>query len=49
MLLLVRLERKQKNSSDQFRIRIFLSVSSSFGIETINMFIHSHSSLENHT
>ena len=40
---------KQKNSSNAFQIRIFLLLSYSFGIETINMFIHSHSTLENHT
>ena len=43
---LVRLERKQTNP---FRIRIFLFLSYSFGIETINTFIHSRSSPENHT
>ena len=47
--LLIRLERKQKNSSNPFRIRIFLFLSYSLGIETINTFIHSHSSRENHT
>ena len=41
MLSLLRLERKQKNSSNPFRIRIFLFLSYSFGIETINTFIHS--------
>ena len=40
---------KQKNSSSAFWIRIFLLLSYSFGIETINMFIHSRSTLENHT
>ena len=40
---------KQKNSSNAFRIRIFLLLSYSFGIETINTFIRSHSALENHT
>ena len=35
--------------SNPFRIRIFLFLSYSFGIETINTFIHSRSSLENHT
>ena len=49
MLSLLRLERKQKNYSNPFRIRIFLFLSYSFGIETINTFIHSRSSLENHT
>ena len=32
MLSLLRLERKQKNYSNQFRIRIFLFLSYSFGI-----------------
>ena len=41
MLSLLRLERKQKNSSSPFQIRIFLFLSYSFGIETINTFIHS--------
>ena len=41
MLPLLRLERKQKNYSNPFRIRIFLFLSYSFGIETINTFIHS--------
>ena len=44
-----RLERKQKISSNAFRIRIFLLHSYSFGTETINTFIHSRSSLEIHT
>ena len=35
--------------SNAFRIRIFHFLSYSFGIETINTFIHSRSSLENHT
>ena len=35
--------------SNPFRIRIFHFLSYSFGIETINTFIHSRSSLENHT
>ena len=48
MLSLLRLACKQKNSSNLFRIRIFLLLSYSFGIETINTFIHSRSSLENH-
>ena len=38
-----------KNSSNPFRISIFLFLSYSFGSETINTFIHSRSSLENHT
>ena len=45
----LRLERKQTNSSNPFRIRIFLFFSYSFGIETINTFIHSCSSPENYT
>ena len=49
MLSLLRLERKQNNSSNPFRIRIFLFLSYSFGIETINTFIRSRSSFENHT
>ena len=49
MLSLLRLERKQKISSNAFRIRIFLFLSHSFGIETINTFIRSRSSLEKHT
>ena len=49
MLSLLRLERKQKNSSNPFGICIFLFLSYSFGIETINTFIHSRSSLKNHT
>ena len=44
MLSLLRLERKQKNYSNPFRIRIFLFLSYSFGIETINTFILSCSS-----
>ena len=38
-----------KNSSNAFRIRTFLLRSYSFGIATINTFIHSRSSLVNHT
>ena len=49
MLSLLRLERKQTNSSNLFRIRIFLFLSFSFGIDTINTFIHSRSSPEKHT
>ena len=41
MLPLLRIERKQKNYSNPFRIRIFLFLSYSFGIETMNTFIHS--------
>ena len=46
MSSLLKLKRKQKVSSNAFRIRIFLFRSYSFGIETINTFIHSRSSLE---
>ena len=49
MLSLLRLERKQKNYSNPFRIRTFLFLYFSFEIETVNTFIHSRSSLENHT
>ena len=50
MSSLLRLERKQKIYSNAFRICIFLfSRSYSFGIETINTFIHSRSSIENYT
>ena len=49
MLSLLRLERKQKNCSNRFRIGIFFFLSCSFGIETINTFVHSRSSLKNHT
>ena len=48
MLSLLRLERQQKNALNPFRIGTFL-LSYSFGIKLINMFIHSRSSLENHT
>ena len=41
MSLLLRLEHKQKNSLNTFRIRIFLFLSYSFEIEAINTFIHS--------
>ena len=44
MLLLLRLEHKQKNSSNPFRICIFFFLSYSFGIEAIKMFIQSSSS-----
>ena len=36
MLSLLTLERKQTNSSKSFRIRIFLFLSYSFGMEAIN-------------
>ena len=50
-LIITKLERKQKNSPNAFRIRTFLFRFYSFGIETINTSIHvrSRSSLENHT
>ena len=38
-----------KNSLTPFQIRMFLCLSYSFGIETINTFINCRSSLENHT
>ena len=41
MLSLLRLERKQENYSNPFRIRIFLFLSYSSGIEAINTFEHS--------
>ena len=44
--LFIRLERNQKASSNTFRIFMFLLRSYSFGFETINTFIISHSSLE---
>ena len=44
MLLLLRLEFKEENYSNPFQIRIFLFLSHSFGIKTINTFIHSRSS-----
>ena len=47
MSSLLRVERKQKISSNAFRIHIFLFIRSySFGIEKTSMFIHSRSSLE---
>ena len=50
MSSLLRLECKQKMiPANPFRIRIFLFLFFSFGIETINTLIHSRSSLENHT
>ena len=45
----LRLECEQKLSSSAFWIRIFLLHSYSCGIETINTFIHSCSSLANNT
>ena len=49
MLSLLRLERKQNNSSNPFLIRIFSFLSRSFGIQTTKTFVHSCSSLKNHT
>ena len=50
MSSLLILESKQKISSNVFRIWIFLfGCSYSFGMETINTFIHSRSSIENYT
>ena len=51
MSSLLRLGRKQKNSSNPFRIGIFLFLSYvySFGIDTINTFMHPRSSFENYT
>ena len=49
MLIFRRLERKQTISSNEFRIRIFPIHSYSFGIETIDTFIHFRISLEKHT
>ena len=49
MSWLLILKRKQKISSNAFRIGTFLFRSCSFGIETINTFIRSRSSFENHT
>ena len=48
ILSLLRLERKQKNSSNPFRIHMFLFLSYSFGIEAINTFINTRAFLENH-
>ena len=48
VIITYRLKRKQKNASNSFRIRRFLFLFL-FGIETINTFIHSRSSLKNHT
>ena len=49
MLSLLRLERKQNTSSNPFLIRIFFFLSDWFGIQTIKTFVHSRSSLKNHT
>ena len=42
-------QKQKKISENPFRIRTFLFLSYSFGIETINTFRHSCSSLDNHT
>ena len=47
--VIIRLERKQKISSNAFQICIFLFLSYSCGIETINTFIGSLGFLKNHT
>ena len=39
--IITKISDKQKNSSNPFRIHIFLFLSYSFGIATINTFIHS--------
>ena len=49
MLSLLRFERKEKNSSKPFRIRILIFLSYSVRIKTINTLVHSCSSLKNHT
>ena len=49
MSSLLRLERKRKNFSNAFRIRIFLFRFYSFGIERITTFVNFCSSLENQT
>ena len=46
---LLRLECKQRNSTNPFPIRIFIFLSYSFEIETINAIILSRSSFENRT
>ena len=49
MLPLLQIKAQTKIFWNPFRIRIFLFLSYSFGIKTINTFLHSRSSLENHT
>ena len=49
MSSLLTLEQQQKDFLKSTTIRIFLFISYSFGIETVNTFIHSCSSFENHT
>ena len=49
-LSLLRLERKQNSSSNPFRFRIFLCLSYSIGMETINFsYVYVHISLKIHT
>ena len=49
-LSLLRLERKQNSSSNPFRFRIFLCLSYSIGMETINFsYVYVHISLKTHT
>ena len=48
-VIITKIIAQTKNSSNALRIRIFLFVSYAFGIEMINTFIHSRSSLNNHT
>ena len=45
-VIITKIIAQTKNSSNPLRIRIFLFVSYAFGIETINTFIHSRSSLK---
>ena len=50
MSSILRLEQQQKRFlQNPIRIRLFLFLSYSFGIETINTFVHTRSSLESHT
>ena len=49
MLPLLQIKAQTKIFWNPFRIRIFLFLSYSFGIKTINTFLHPSSSLENHT
>ena len=49
MSSLLKLERQVKDFLESTSIRMSLFLSYSFGIETKNTFIHSRSSLENHT
>ena len=49
MLPLLQIKAQTKIFWNPFRIRIFLFLSYSLGIKTINTFLHPSSSLENHT